>query len=154
HYETAIEALCCAKGEDAPKIIASTATISRANEQIHALYNGRSSFLFPPQGLEVGSSFFAQEDNTKPGRGYLGVFASAVPSHVTAQIRVVSALLQSIRSTSTDDHTLMDPYWTLMVYFNSIRELGHAATLIRADIKEHMNAMWDRQGLTKSMNAL
>src|SRR5262249_42793682 len=28
HYETAIEALCCAKGEDAPKIIASTATIS------------------------------------------------------------------------------------------------------------------------------
>jgi Helicase conserved C-terminal domain len=37
-----------------------------------------------------------------------------------------------------------------MVYFNSIRELGHAATLIRADIREHMNAMWDRQGLTKA----
>jgi hypothetical protein len=37
-----------------------------------------------------------------------------------------------------------------MVYFNSIRELGHAATLIRADIPEYMNAMWDRQGLTKA----
>ena len=39
-----------------------------------------------------------------------------------------------------------------MVYFNSIRELGHAATLIRADIREYMNAMWDRQGLTKGIN--
>ncbi|HET9366326.1 MAG TPA: helicase-related protein, partial [Candidatus Angelobacter sp.] len=39
------------------------------------------------------------------------------------------------------------------VYFNSIRELGHAATLIRADIREHMNAMWDRQGLTRDVSA-
>ena len=38
-----------------------------------------------------------------------------------------------------------------MAYFNSIRELGHAATLIRADIREYMNAMWDRQGLTKAI---
>ena len=31
-----------------------------------------------------------------------------------------------------------------MAYFNSLRELGHAATLIRADIREHLNAVWDR----------
>src|SRR5262249_30556936 len=47
HYETAIEALCRADDSAVPpKIIASTATISRANEQISALYNGRSGFLF------------------------------------------------------------------------------------------------------------
>ena len=39
---------------------------------------------------------------------------------------------------------MLDPYWTLMSYFNSLRELGHAATLIRADITDYLNAMWDR----------
>src|SRR5206468_2775515 len=86
------------------------------------------------------------------GRSYLGVFASALPSHVTAQIRVVSALLQSVKLLPNDESAVIDPFWTLMVYFNSIRELGHAATLIRADIREYMNAMWDRQGLTKGIN--
>jgi hypothetical protein len=44
---------------------------------------------------------------------------------------------------------VLDPYWTLMAYFNSLRELGHAATLIRADIREHMNATWDRLNIRK-----
>ena len=153
HYETAIEALCRASSDrHGPKIVSSTATISRASDQIAALYDGRKTFLFPPQALEVGNSFFAREDTAVPGRCYLGVFASALPSHVTAQIRVVSALLQSVKSVGVNDPTLLDPFWTLMIYFNSIRELGHAATLIRADIREYMNAMWDRQGLTKDVN--
>lgn len=150
HYEMAIEALCSTGGV-APKIVASTATIARSGEQIEALYAGRSSFLFPPQGLRVGDSFFAKENTEAPGRCYTGVFASALPSHVTAQIRVISALLQASKLLSVDNATSIDPYWTLMVYFNSIRELGHAATLIRADIREYMNAMWDRQGLTAAM---
>jgi hypothetical protein len=154
HYETAIEALCRAgDSSSGPKIVASTATISRANEQILALYNGRRGSLFPPQGLEVGDSFFAKESASKPGRCYVGVFASALPSHVTAQIRVISALLQSVKSIPVEDKQLLDPFWTLMIYFNSIRELGHAATLIRADIREYMNAMWDRQGLKKDVGA-
>jgi len=152
HYETAIEALCRATTMNhGPKIIASTATISRANEQIAALYNGRKGFLFPPQGLEVGDSFFGRENSDAQGRCYLGVFASALPSHVTAQIRVLSVLLQSVKSLGVTEAASIDPFWTLMVYFNSIRELGHAATLIRADIREYMNAMWDRQGLTKDV---
>jgi len=146
HYETVLDQLCTREldGVNIPaKIVASTATICRAGEQVHNLY-GRSAFLFPPQGLQAGESFFAREDSTTPGRLYVGVFATALSSHVTAQIRVMAALLQAVKSLSEKDPEKLDPYWTLMSYFNSLRELGHAATLIRADITDYLNAMWDR----------
>lgn len=153
HYETVMDLLCERNhdgGRVGAKIVASTATISRAAEQITSLY-GRSRddvLLFPPQGLRAGESFFAYEDDQAEGRTYVGVFASALPSHVTAQIRVLSSLLQGVRVGEADEE-MRDPYWTLMVYFNSLRELGHAATLVRADIREYLNAMWDRLGLTR-----
>jgi len=146
HYETVLDLLCTGEldGLKLPaKIVASTATICRADEQVHNLY-GRSVFLFPPQGLKAGESFFAREDSTAVGRLYVGVFATALSSHVTAQIRVMASLLQAVKSVPEKDPDKLDPYWTLMSYFNSLRELGHAATLIRADITDYLNAMWDR----------
>src|SRR5437016_4729481 len=101
-------------------------------------------FLFPPQGLRAADSFFAEEQKDAVGRLYLGVFATALSSHVTAQIRVMAALLQAVKSVSEKNPAKLDPYWTLTSYFNSLRELGHAATLIRADITDYLNAMWDR----------
>ncbi|MFH0960611.1 MAG: helicase-related protein, partial [Pseudomonadota bacterium] len=154
HYETLIYELCknqTGKLTIAPKIIASTATITRAAQQIHALYGcGQENvFLFPPQCLDAGNSFFAYEDNNSSGRMYVGVHASGLPSHTTAQVRVLSALIQSIKSVTADDENKRDPYWTLVTYFNSLRELGHAATLIQADIREYLNAMWIRKGIHK-----
>ncbi len=147
-YETMIEELCTANSIK-PKIIASSATISRAKEQINSLY-GRGTNnvnIFPVQCLSAGDSFFAYEDTTSTGRIYTGIFASALPSHATAQVRVLSALLQSVKSISVADEILRDPYWTALTYFNSIRELGHAATLIRADIREYMNSIWIRKAI-------
>ena len=155
HYETAIDALCTYErgGQRiSAKIIASTATICRAREQVHSLYS-RPVFLFPPQGLRAGESFFAHENSNAPGRLYVGVFATALSSHVTAQIRVMSALLQSVKSLNGKTAEELDPYWTLMSYFNSLRELGHAATLIRADITDYLNAMWDRLEIRADANA-
>ena len=147
-YETMIEELCT-KDDIKPKIIASSATISRAKEQIHSLY-GRGTQnvnIFPPQCLNAGDSFFAYEDKENIGRMYVGIFASALPSHATAQVRILSALLQSVKSIPVAEEVLRDPYWTALTYFNSIRELGHAATLIRADIREYMNSIWIRKGI-------
>jgi hypothetical protein len=147
-YETMIEELCTANNVK-PKIIASTATISRAKEQINSLY-GRGTNnvnIFPAQCLSAGDSFFAYEDNASTGRIYAGIFASALPSHATAQVRVLSALLQSVKSIAVADEKERDPYWTALTYFNSIRELGHAATLIRADIREYMNSIWIRKAI-------
>ncbi|MEZ5027542.1 MAG: helicase-related protein [Ferruginibacter sp.] len=147
-YETMIEELCTLNNIK-PKIIASSATISRAKEQINSLY-GRGTNnvnIFPAQCLSAGDSFFAYEDTTSTGRIYTGIFASALPSHATAQVRVISALLQSVKSIPVTDEILRDPYWTALTYFNSIRELGHAATLIRADIREYMNSIWIRKAI-------
>ena len=151
-YETMIEELCTLNNIK-PKIIASSATISRAKEQINSLY-GRgveNVNIFPAQCLSAGDSFFAYEEknpDNAPGRLYIGVFASALPSHATAQVRILSALLQSVKSIPVSNEKDRDPYWTGLTYFNSIRELGHAATLIRADIKEYLNAMWKRKYIT------
>ena len=152
HYETVIDELCSQAKENCkirPKIIASTATISHASEQVQSLY-ARDVSLFPPQCLRAGDSFFAEEDESSPGRLYAGIHASALPSHVTAQVRVIAALLQATLSAQVSSENERDPYWTLIEYFNSLRELGHAATLIRADIREHLNAMWSRKKIRKT----
>ena len=149
HYETAIDALCrreLSGVEVGAKIVGSTATITRAESQVRSLY-ARPTALFPPQALRAGDSFFAEEREDREGRQYVGVFANALPSHVTSQVRTMGALLQAPMSSPIKEFTAVDPYWTLMGYFNSLRELGNAATLIRADIREYMNAMWDRLGL-------
>jgi len=154
HYEILINELCTDRSAEphiGPKIITSTATITRAAPQIHALYGcGMENVsLFPPQCLDAGESFFACVDKEAEGRMYAGVHAAGLPSHTTAQVRVISALLQGAKSAVVDNEKTRDPYWTIVSYFNSLRELGHAATLIHADIREYLNAMWIRKGIHK-----
>jgi hypothetical protein len=151
-YESAIDLLCSRKGRQ-PKIVASTATIRRAWHQCNMLYV-RQTFQFPPQGLDIADSFFAEENPEAPGRIYVGVFASASPSFVTAMVRALSALLQSCKSIplpSGATEATRDPYWTIVQYFNSLRELGHAATLVEADIPEYMWAIASRSRLPRQL---
>lgn len=144
-YEPLID-LLSSRNEIRPKIVASTATISRADEQIKALY-GRKSALFPPQALVAGESFFAYEDEHAEGRRYVGVFGSAYSSHATSQVRTMSSLLQSAKMTDWPAE-FVDPYWTLIGYFNSIRELGHAVTLVQGDISEYITVICERNGIS------
>jgi hypothetical protein len=151
-YEGAIDLLCSWKGRS-PKIVASTATIRRAWHQCQSLYD-RPTFQFPPQGLDIADSFFAAENQKASGRIYVGVFASAAPSFTTALVRTFSAILQSCKSLplpSGATESVRDPYWTAIGYFNSLRELGHAATLIEADIPEYMWAIASRSQLPREL---
>lgn len=150
HYETVIDEFSTDRKTGVPaKIVASTATIARASEQIQAIY-GRPTMLFPPQGLVAGESFFAFEGSGIAGRTYVGVLATALSSHVTAQVRTLATLLQAPALVEGPDEAI-DPYWTLMVYFNSLRELGRASTLVQADIREYLNSVWDRIGLMEGL---
>jgi ATP-dependent helicase YprA (DUF1998 family) len=147
-YETVVDALCSPNSVRLVKIVTSTATIARASDQILGLYARGKAALFPPQGLESGNSFFAEERSDLPGRLYVGVFASGLPSQQTAMVRVLAALLQAVRTSGTDHPEVLDPYWTLIAYFNSIRELGHTATLVSADIREYLSVIHERLGLS------
>lgn len=153
-YETVIQELCTRKSGGmriGPKILASTATISRAAEQCHALYNcGMANVRqFPPQCLKAGDSFFAEEAAYLPGRLYVGVMAPALSSFVTAQVRTLSALLQAPMSADVVSQGERDSCWTLMTYFNNLRVLGHAVTLVGADIPEHLQVIRHRHKIGK-----
>ena len=150
HYETLINELCTTRtpsGDIHPKIIASTATISRAKEQCHALYgcDRENVFQFPPSGLDAGNSFFAEEDRTQNGRRYVGILATGSSSDATTAIRLFASLLYGAKAMQVQDEAERDPYWTNMGYYNSIRELGQAATWIRADIDQHLDVMYKRR---------
>lgn len=150
HYETLIHELCTIKtssGEIHPKIIASTATISRAKAQCHALYGCKEEnvFQFPPSGLEAGNSFFAKEDREQNGRKYVGILATGSSSDATTAIRLFASLLYGAKAMKVEKEQDRDPYWTNIGYYNSIRELGQAKTWIRADIDQHLDVMYKRR---------
>lgn len=150
HYETMICELCSYNdgGKNIqPKVIASTATISRAAEQCHALYGcGKEKVKqFPPLGLDVGDSFFAIEDKLAKGRKYVGILASGSSSIATTTIRLYSALLYAGKAIKVDEESERDAYWTNVGYFNSIRELGQTETWIQADIDEYLHVIYKRR---------
>lgn len=144
-YETAIDILCSAKGIK-PKIIASTATIRRAAEQCLALYD-RKVKLFPPPGLSVEDSFFAREIpvEEKPGRLFIGIMSSG-RTHTTTIIRFMATILQAVKVAACEDR-VKDPYWTLVGYYNTLRELGHNVTLVNQDVNDYLIDMAKRCGV-------
>ncbi|MEV0168276.1 helicase-related protein [Nonomuraea fuscirosea] len=135
-YEAAVHSLLGWDGSN-PKIVASTATIRAADEQVRGLY-GTAVELFPPSGLDTDDSYFARTDRTSPGRLYLGLMPQAF-TQASATILSSVAILQapSVLGLSGDDQ---DAYWTLVVYHNSLRELGRTVTQVRDDVDAMLQA--------------
>lgn len=153
-YETLIEDLCSAESngrKQKPKIIASTATIRRFAKQIRDLYSRSDSRLFPPPGIEAGDSFFARyardgAGKLKSGRRYVGIFAANLGSLQTAEQRTYSSLMQA--PMSLPDACQRDPWWTLLLFFNSLRELGTSLSLLQSDIPTYLKAIKNRKGIS------
>lgn len=143
-FETAIDYLCSKNGVK-PKIISSTATICEAAEQVRNLYD-RKTAQFPPPGIQIEDSFFTSEEKiiNKPGRTYVGICGIG-QTQITTEIRLFASLLQRVNNLELPDNE-KDKYWTLVAYFNSIRELGKALTLIDDDVKDYMIRMATRTG--------
>lgn len=155
-YETVIEEFATDRRGDSParpKIVASTATIRRYEEQVGALFARSRVALFPPHGVDAGDSFFARyarypkgharAGELREGRLYVGVHGGGLGSLQTAQVRTFTALLQAGQDLPEAER---DPYWTLMVFFNSLRELGTSLSLLQSDIPDYMKVIRNRRG--------
>lgn len=136
-YEAAIDQLCATSGGRAPKVVASTATVRRADHQVRGIFD-RDVAQFPPSGLRADDSFFYREDTANPGRLYVGVHAQGRSTKHTLA-RVLGTLAQS--STQIDDPIVRDPYHTIVTYFNSLRELGGALVLAEDDVQRYMQVI-------------
>ena len=151
-YETAVDKLCTweVNGKQVrPKLIASTATIKNADVQVRSLFL-RTVNIFPPPGLDVRDNFFSvQREPTEQefGRRYLGICAPGRRLKA-ALIRVYVAYLCSAQSLYDKYGKQIDPWMTLVGYFNSMRELGGMRRLVDDDIFSRCRKQ-DRRGLAK-----
>lgn len=126
-----------------PKIIASTATIRRYQEQVQSLFGRVDVALFPPHGLEDGHSFFAEpsahdDGSPKPGTRYMGVFSASLGSTQTVQVRVAAATLQGATTIPVESR---DGYWTNLNFLNSLRELGNTVSLLQSDVPDYLTGL-------------
>lgn len=150
-YETAVDALCTwdvGGRRVRPKVVASTATIRRAREQVNGIFS-RSVQVFPPHGLDVEDSFFALERKPElaPGRRYVGVCAPGRRLKAVL-IRTYVAWLSAAQRLFELQGRRADPWMTLVGYFGSIRELAGMRRLVEDDVRSRCRDM-DRRGLAR-----
>jgi hypothetical protein len=143
-YETALEELSIRQLDGLavkPKIIASTATVRRADSQVRALFNRATVDIFPPPGPDRRDSFFARTlpVSESPAREYAGIAAQGRSPKVVT-LRVYMALLGASqkyfdRLKVKGQENPADPYMTLVGYYNALRELGGARRLIEDEVR-------------------
>ena len=149
-YETAVDRLASwsVGGRSVrPKVVASTATVRRAKEQVHCIF-ARDLAIFPPPITDAGETFFSRQvavDEANAGRRYLGVCAHGQRLK-QVQIRVAQILLAAAQLLFDEHGAAADPYMTLVDYFSSRTELAGMRRLVDDDIAIRLRQQ-DRRGL-------
>ncbi len=139
-FEAALDVLCTWRDAEGrrvrPLIVASSATVRNAPDQVKALY-GRNLTVFPPQVLDAGRTFFSEEvpvSEANPGRRYVGVSTTGVRL-TAAEIRVSEVLMAGAQLMLDTSGDCADPYLTLVGYFNATRELAGMARYLADDVQ-------------------
>lgn len=156
-YESAIEALCLRELDGRPvrpKIVASTATVRRAQDQIQALFGRAQTQVFPPPGQDRRDSFFARTMpvSEAPARLYLGIACQGRnPKELMRRswLALMGAAERSYRDLGGDANpdNPADPYMTVIGYFNSLRELGGARRILEEQVKNTIKSYSMRKRL-------
>ena len=109
-----------------PKYVAATATIRGADRDAKLMF-GRKLNIFPPPIDKASDNFFAKEktpDEKNPGRIHVSLLAPPGKSRTVADLPTASLLQSGAELREKFGDEVADPYWTLICYYNSLRELG------------------------------
>jgi hypothetical protein len=144
-FDAVIQLLLSRSGTS-PKIVASTATIRASEEQVGGLY-GRKVALYPPSGLDDDRTFFSRPVVSGEGRLYVGLMPQSVsqPSAVIAAVTPMVEMPEAL-ATRAPSAAPRDAYWTLVMYHNSLRELGRTGTLVVDDVNGRLEPRAERLG--------
>ncbi|WP_081701641.1 DISARM system helicase DrmA [Rhodococcus sp. JG-3] len=143
-YETVIDALCTRTENGKPirpVLVASTATVRRARDQVEQVF-ARDLSIFPPQVLDAGETFFStvvSPSPATPSRRYRGICATG-ERFKAIEIRVAAALLEHSQRLFDKYGDAADPYMTLVDYFTSTRELAGMRRLVEDDIADRLTS--------------
>lgn len=143
----AVIQMLLAKSGSVPKIVASTATIRSSEDQVRGLY-GREVSLYPPAGLDGDETYFAKPVRSGEGRLYVGIMPQSV-SQASALVSVATPMLEvpQVSQEIVNNAEALDNYWTLVMYHNSLRELGRSSALLLDDINGRLSARAGRIGV-------
>jgi hypothetical protein len=159
-YEAAIDALCSREVEGKtvrPKIVASTATVRRADAQVKALFGRDSVDIFPPPGPDRRDSFFAitMPKAERNARRYIGIAASGRSLKrvmLVTYLALMGAAKRFYEETGGNRNleNPADPYMTLVGYFNSLRELGGSRRIVEDEVTSRLKNYGNRRRIGES----
>lgn len=150
-YETVIDALSEWEYEGKkvrPKVIASSATVRRAGEQLRGVFN-REAKVFPPTGLDIEGNFFSIQRTPTPeeaGRLYVGICVPgrkiALPVRRTYTTTLAAA--EKIFQDNIKHSGHVDPFMTLVGYFNSLKDLGGTRRMVEDAVRANLRQAAER----------
>ncbi|MCO5287299.1 MAG: helicase [Chitinophagaceae bacterium] len=139
-YETIIEMLCT-KGNQKPKIIASTATTRNTREQVKMLYGNRRLNVFPAPGISYKDNFFSfiTEESKRKHIGFFPTGKTSVDSQIQLLAHLLLArifLFRLLKLNSSEEEAIekIDHYWTIVSFYNSLKDVGKIYNKVPAEI--------------------
>jgi len=168
-FETVIDILCTREDGTRPKVISSTATTRNTDLQIYALFD-RKTNIFPKSGLCSDDNFFSfykrvheSQESTSfkyvSKRKYLGILPTG-RTQMWMQLRITALLLthralyesEIIKSHESldfseykkNDLQVLDNYFSVLSYFNSLKEVGKTDAQVDSYIIKEIRRVMSR----------
>lgn len=163
-FESIVEELASKDGHK-PKIIASTATTRNTGALIKSLYGkSREVNIFPAQGTSYTDNYFSHlEDNAL--RCHIGIMPTSRTTSNDTETRLTATLIlcraklaiQLMKNDGVDildnnavidylrdtNHYLkkgLDIFWSIVLYYNSLKDLGRAKSRASQEVYENLQA--------------